>query len=43
MKQVRERFTLVYAGCVRGHTAVEVYASLPATNAAVQLCGDLRP
>jgi hypothetical protein len=43
MKQVRETFTLVYAGCIKGHTAAEVYAS-PVTQAeAVQPCGDTRP
>jgi hypothetical protein len=43
MKEVRGRFTLVYSGCIEGHTAAEVYA-VPANPAeAVQPCGDLRP
>lgn len=43
MKQVKERFTLVYAGCIKGHTAAEVYASPASSNVAVQPCGDGRP
>jgi hypothetical protein len=43
MKEVRERFTLVYAGCIRGHTAAEVYASVAGPGEAVQPCGDARP
>jgi hypothetical protein len=43
MKQVKERFTLVYAGCIDGHTAAEVYASPSALNVQVQPCGDARP
>jgi hypothetical protein len=43
MKEVRERFTLVYAGCIRGHTAAEVYASLAGQDETVQPCGDARP
>ena len=43
MKKVREQFTLVYAGCIRGHTAVEVYAPSQTATAAVERCGDLRP
>jgi hypothetical protein len=43
MKEVRERFTLVYAGCIRGHTAVEVYAPGATSTVQVQPCGDLRP
>lgn len=43
MREVHDRFTLVYAGCIEGHTATEVYA-LPANpSAAVKPCGDLRP
>ena len=43
MKEVRERFTLVYAGCIRGHTAAEVYATQAGPGEAVQPCGDARP
>lgn len=43
MKEVRERFTLVYAGCIEGHTAAEVYASMAAPGEGVQACGDARP
>ena len=43
MKEVRDRFTLVYAGCVEGHTAAEVYAVPANPSAAVKPCGDLRP
>jgi hypothetical protein len=43
MKEVRDRFTLVYAGCIAGHTAAEVYALAAETGAAVEPCGDLRP
>jgi hypothetical protein len=43
MKEVRDRFTLVYAGCVEGHTAAEVYAVPADPSAAVKPCGDLRP
>ena len=43
MKQVKEHFTLVYAGCIKGHTAAEVYASPSSANVAVQPCGDARP
>ena len=43
MKEVRERFTLVYAGCIRGHTAAEVYASMAAPGDGVEPCGDARP
>jgi len=43
MKEVRERFTLVYAGCIRGHTAAEVYASMAGPGDGVQPCGDARP
>jgi hypothetical protein len=43
MKGVRERFILVYAGCIRGHAAVEVYAPGATTTVQVQPCGDLRP
>jgi hypothetical protein len=43
MKEVRDRFTLVYSGCVEGHTAAEVY-NIPANSSmAVKPCGDLRP
>ncbi|HMJ24924.1 MAG TPA: glycosyltransferase family 39 protein [Pyrinomonadaceae bacterium] len=43
MKEVRERFTLVYSGCVQGHTAAEVYAVQGRGGEPVQPCGDLRP
>ncbi len=43
MKEVRDRFTLVYAGCIEGHTAAEVYAVPANPSAAVKPCGDLRP
>ena len=43
MKEVRQRFTLIYAGCIKGHTAAEVYASMAGPGDAVQPCGDARP
>jgi hypothetical protein len=43
MKEVHDRFTLVYAGCVEGHTAAEVYAVPANPSAGVNPCGDLRP
>ncbi len=43
MKEVQQRFTLVYAGCIRGHTAAEVYASMADSRGGVQPCGDARP
>jgi hypothetical protein len=43
MKEVRDRFTLVYSGCIEGHTAAEVYAAPADAAAAVKPCGDLRP
>jgi Dolichyl-phosphate-mannose-protein mannosyltransferase len=43
MKEVRDRYTLVYSGCVEGHTAAEVYAVPANPSAAVNPCGDLRP
>lgn len=43
MREVRERFTLVYAGCIRGHTAAEVYSSMASPGEAVRPCGDARP
>jgi hypothetical protein len=43
MKEVHDRFTLVYAGCIEGHTAAEVYAAPATPSAAVRPCGDLRP
>lgn len=43
MKEVRDRFTLVYSGCVEGHTAAEVYAVPASPSEAVKPCGDLRP
>ncbi len=43
MKDVQAHFTLVYAGCIKGHTAAEVYASPAKVNVPVQPCGDARP
>lgn len=43
MKEVRDRFTLVYAGCIAGHTAAEVYAVSANPSEAVKPCGDARP
>jgi hypothetical protein len=43
MKEVRDRFTLVYAGCISGHTAAEVYAVSADPSVAVKPCGDARP
>jgi len=43
MKEVRNRYTLVYSGCVEGHTAAEVYAVPANPSAAINPCGDLRP
>jgi hypothetical protein len=43
IKEVRDRFTLVYSGCVEGHTAAEVFAFPANPGAAVKPCGDLRP
>ncbi len=43
MKEVRDRFTLVYAGCIQGHTAAEVYAVSANPSEAVKPCGDARP
>jgi len=43
MKEVRDRITLVYAGCIEGQTAAEVYAVPANPSAAVRRCGDLRP
>lgn len=42
MKEVRDRFTLVYAGCIEGHTAAEVHAASANPNE-VKPCGDARP
>jgi 4-amino-4-deoxy-L-arabinose transferase-like glycosyltransferase len=41
--EVRARFELVYAGCIQGHTAAEVYATQTGANEAVMPCGDVRP
>ena len=38
MKQVRERFPVVYASCVHGYTAAEVYSAQPGAVAATQRC-----
>lgn len=43
MKEVGARFALVYAGCIQGHTAAEVYATQAGANEAVMPCGDTRP
>jgi hypothetical protein len=43
MKEVQSRFILVYARCLQGHTAAEVYASQPGADLAVSPCGDARP
>ena len=43
MKEVRQRFTLVYAGCIKEHTAAEVFASMAAPGDGVPPCGDARP
>jgi len=43
MKEVRDRFSLVYAGCIKGHTAAEIYATVAGPNELVQPCGDARP
>ena len=41
MKQVRAQFPLIYASCVRGHTAAEVYSRQPAGVSSA--CGDGQP
>ena len=43
MQEVRNRFGLVYAGCINGHTAAEVYATAAGPNETVMPCGDARP
>jgi hypothetical protein len=43
MKEVRGRFSLVYAGCIKGHTAAEIYATVAGANELVMPCGDARP
>jgi hypothetical protein len=43
IKQAGERFTLVYSGCVFGHTAAEVYAVPGSGSETEKPCGDLRP
>jgi len=43
MKEVRDRFTLVYAGCIEGHAAAEVYAVQAEPNQTVGPCSNLRP
>jgi hypothetical protein len=40
MKQVRERFPLVYVSCVRGYTAAEVYSAQAGAVATNQRCSD---
>ena len=42
MKQVRERFPLVYASCVRGDTAAEVYSAQPGAGAITHPCTDAK-
>lgn len=42
MKQVRERFPLVYASCIRGHTAATVYSPQPGMTVAAR-CADGQP
>lgn len=39
MKQVRERFPLAYASCIRGYTAAEVYSAHPGGNVVLP-CAD---
>jgi hypothetical protein len=43
IKEVRDRFSLVYAGCGKGHTAAEIYATPDGPSEAVTPCGDVRP
>ena len=43
MKEVRDRFRLVYAGCIDGHTAATVYATPDGPHELVTPCGDSRP
>lgn len=43
VKDVKARFKLAYAGCIKGHTAAEVYAAPVSTTEAVLPCGDARP
>jgi hypothetical protein len=43
MQEVRNRFHLVYAGCIKGHSAAEVYATTAGANETVMPCGDARP
>ena len=43
MKQVKDGFVLIYAGCIKGHTAAEVYAAPALNSAPVPPCGDERP
>jgi len=43
MKQVRAQFPLVYASCIRGHTAAEVYAAQGGATATATACGDAQP
>jgi hypothetical protein len=43
LKEVRDRFRLIYAGFVEGHTAVEVYATPVGPNEMVTPCGNARP
>jgi asparagine N-glycosylation enzyme membrane subunit Stt3 len=43
MKQVRERFPLVYVSCVRGYTAAEVFSAQAGATRIVSPCRDARP
>ena len=43
MQEVKQQFALVYAGCIKGHTAAEVYAAPALAGVAVPPCGDARP
>jgi hypothetical protein len=42
MKQVRERYSLVFASCIRGHTAATVYSAQPGMSVAAR-CADGQP
>ena len=42
MRQVRERFPLVYASCIRGHTAATVYSAQSGATGAAR-CADGQP
>ncbi len=42
MKQVRERFPLVHASCLRGYTAAAVFSAQPGAQAIVHPCSNAR-